>query len=686
MRRLGALFLFFAAVSVNAQNLRVDVTPAVSIPLSDSRELFGTAFGADLSGMRSLANPLLSVGGAVGYRFVDVTTDTPMSVITFGGITALRQLIGNVIGLEAGAQAGVYVALYGDDSDINPYIAPFAGSSFSLSPSFDLYVGARYDAYFTMIDGEVDTLFDGVGASVGFRLAPASSGSFDPNLEIAPPQLRPIFPVLFRYYDENELGEVSVTNSERGRIEDVELSFYVRQYMDAPKLSVAIDELDRGESISIPIYALFEDSVLSITEGTSVNAQIQVAYTYRGRRMETVRSQTLQILDRNSIRWDDDRKAAAFVTSKDTNVLRLSRAVASVVRESESRAFSTAVRSAIGVFDALNILGVSYVVDPQSSYSELSENGTAIDYVQFPSQTLEFGSGDCDDLSVLYAALLESIGVRTAFITTPGHIFLAFDTGLSVEDARYTFSDTSRFIEYDEQAWIPVEITLVERDFSEAWNTGLRQWREAVEAGVAAFYPVQEAWQVYEPTGFEGSDIPTTFPQPQVVRRTHDATLDELVRREIGPQVERIEDRLARSPNDARLLNRLGTIYARYGLLSDARQAFERAIRVEENGPALINLGNLEYLNNDHIAALRYYQRAQIVLPDDPTVHLSVARAQYELEQYRVAEANYEVAADLDSDIVADFAYIVQGSNGTGRAASTESRELVIWSESDEEG
>ena len=32
-------------------------------------------------------------------------------------------------------------------------------------------------------------------------------------------------------------------------------------------------------------------------------------------------------------------------------------------------------------------------------------------------QTLEYRAGDCDDLSILYSALLESVGVETAFIT-----------------------------------------------------------------------------------------------------------------------------------------------------------------------------------------------------------------------------------------------------------------------------
>ena len=51
--------------------------------------------------------------------------------------------------------------------------------------------------------------------------------------------------------------------------------------------------------------------------------------------------------------------------------------------------------------------------------AELDKN--AVDFLQFPRQTLVYGAGDCDDISILYNSLLESVGIRTAFITIPGH-------------------------------------------------------------------------------------------------------------------------------------------------------------------------------------------------------------------------------------------------------------------------
>jgi hypothetical protein len=69
------------------------------------------------------------------------------------------------------------------------------------------------------------------------------------------------------------------------------------------------------------------------------------------------------------------------------------------------------------------------VIDPASSFVEISEDAAALDSLNYPYQTLYYWGGNCDDLSILYCSLLEALGVDTACITIPGHIYAAFDTG-----------------------------------------------------------------------------------------------------------------------------------------------------------------------------------------------------------------------------------------------------------------
>jgi hypothetical protein len=214
--------------------------------------------------------------------------------------------------------------------------------------------------------------------------------------------------------------------------------------------------------------------------------------------------------------WDDDRKAAAFVTAKDPLVLGFAKGLASMVRNEAGTAAvsSTEFRTALAVYQALRAYGLGYAVDPKTPFISLSEQEDAIDFLQFPSQTLAYRAGDCDDLSVLYAALLEAVGIETALVTTPGHIFVAFDSGLTQENAARAFSDSADTIVRNGKVWIPIEVTLVKDGFLKSWSVGAMEWRDGVSRDQAGFYPIREAWKTYEPIGFaEGGALVSLPPR-----------------------------------------------------------------------------------------------------------------------------------------------------------------------------
>ncbi len=212
-------------------------------------------------------------------------------------------------------------------------------------------------------------------------------------------------------------------------------------------------------------------------------------YTYKERELKKTLVESIRLFDRNAITWDDDRKAAAFVTSKDPVVLKFTKNVAGIVRERSKTNVNLNLKIAIGLFESVRLYGISYVIDPKTPYAVFSKDSTSLDFLQFPRQTMVYKAGDCDDLSVLYCALLESVGIETAFITAPGHIFMAFSLGISEEDARKTFSNPDEFIYENEQVWVPVEITLFKEGFLKAWQTGAREWRKYNPGGETGFFP-----------------------------------------------------------------------------------------------------------------------------------------------------------------------------------------------------
>lgn len=126
-----------------------------------------------------------------------------------------------------------------------------------------------------------------------------------------------------------------------------------------------------------------------------------------------------------------------------------------------------------------------------------SDPRATAEYVQFPKQTIELKGGDCDDLSVAYSSLLESVGIQTALVDYKGdgdirHVNVLFNTKLSPTQAKLiTNNDSKYFIRKSEQGndeiWIPVETTLL-TDFDEAWSAGVEKFnRDAIsELGIAS--------------------------------------------------------------------------------------------------------------------------------------------------------------------------------------------------------
>lgn len=121
----------------------------------------------------------------------------------------------------------------------------------------------------------------------------------------------------------------------------------------------------------------------------------------------------------------------------------------------------------------------------------VSDRRAAIDFVQFPSETIELRGGDCDDLSVCLSSLLESIGIQTAFIDYKpkdgiGHVTLLVNTNLSPgESDSITINERKFLVRKNftgvEEIWIPIEVTSL-TNFDEAWSLGSEKfYTEAID-------------------------------------------------------------------------------------------------------------------------------------------------------------------------------------------------------------
>ena len=113
-------------------------------------------------------------------------------------------------------------------------------------------------------------------------------------------------------------------------------------------------------------------------------------------------------------------------------------------------------------------------------------------------------------------SLLEAIGIHTAFITVPGHIFIAFDSGVSPDDsAGLATIPGGRYVIIDDTVWIPYEITLCTDTFDLALKTGYSQWEKAGEN--AALIPLADAWLAFKAVSVPESDASIIIPERETI-------------------------------------------------------------------------------------------------------------------------------------------------------------------------
>jgi hypothetical protein len=670
---LSIITILTLGANLSAQAPTFVVSPFVSLPLGDSASLISIGAGGRLDSIWSLGTGSFEVKSSVAYLYSPSLAKTSLHSVQAMVGPAYRINLAQTLSLRGAVMAGGYFASYEGVSGGNLSVEAGMGADILLGSSLKLGVGTSFDI---LLSGSAP-LLSGIGISIGATFTPGASNASNPKLQIIDPKFEPVFPVFFKWYDSNPAGTVVIVNKESRPIKNVKASIFIKEFMDAPKVFAEIPSLAKGESRELSVLALLTDKVLGVTESTKVAAEITVSYDLADGSMKVMRAETIRILDRNAMTWANDQRAASFVTARDPAVLALAKDVAGAVREAGGVGSDLDLRIAMGIYQALGLHGVRYVVDPSSSYADFSKNETAVDFLQFPRQTLQYKAGDCDDLTILYTALLESVGIETAFITVPGHILAAVALPLTPDEAERTFSRLDRFLVDKGKVFIPIEATIFSKGFNAAWAEGARQWRLA--GTQARIIPVREAWRDYEAVGLRDTPPSLSYPTARTVLASYKVELDRFISDELVPQVARLQEEIKRSGATSKNLNRLGVLYARYGKYPEAESEFQKIIKKDEYTPALINLANLAFLRGEMKSAALLYDRA---LKKDPKSKVALAgaiRVRSELGETTTAQKHLTTLQNLDPAAAASLASLISPAS-EGRASATDSLR-VNWNE-----
>ncbi|MBL8966579.1 MAG: hypothetical protein JNG85_06180, partial [Spirochaetaceae bacterium] len=648
-----------------AERLTVRATGDLLIPILGDESFFGLGNRAGAALEYRLFD-FLSLSARAGTGSVAIGGLAPLALgdAGLGLALELRPLPRWLLRLEG--SGGVFNAKWGSLPASGLGLSARGEFGFRLSPALTLSLGGGYSWY----GGPGGALLNAANAGLVLTVRPSALGSSATRVLVETAALEPVFPVFHGYYDENPFGSLRVTNGEEGEITDLRVSFVSSRYMARPKELGGAAKLAPGASVEVPLRALFSEEVLAATETSLLPSEAIVEYRLVGSKREVRHPIDLRMYHRNAMNWDDDRRAAAFVSPKDPAVLWFARFGQGIARDRLRGGVDPNLQYAASLFESLRLFGVNYVVDPSSSYVEKSASGSSVDYLQYPYQTLAYRGGDCDDLSILFCSLLSSLGVETAFITIPGHIYMAFALSLGEEEARDAFYDQGLVIREGGKVWLPVEITMVKDGFAKAWRVGAKEWADNARQGQAKLYPLAEAWRLYPSVGIPDVNPRFSLPDPAMAMQAFDMAMDRYIAREIEQRVKTLVAGAAPGPGRD---NELGILYGRAGMLKESWRELSKAAK-EGFEPAWVNLGNVAFIRKDYELSLTYYEWARKLEPADALAALGLARSYYELERFDASDREYERLRALDPGLAAKFGYLASTYGGEGRAWSLADR------------
>jgi tetratricopeptide (TPR) repeat protein len=466
-----------------------------------------------------------------------------------------------------------------------------------------------------------------------------------PQLLLSDLNLQKVFSAAYKKYQDRPIGSVKLQNVSPTDYGNLKLSFQIKEFMDFPT-SVDIARIKGNETREIPIKVTFNNKVLEVDEDTGVQVEVKLTYSRDGRNDHISLTQPMMV-------WADSAMVGSFVTPKDDTLRDYVRQVVNAFQP-DPGPLNDKLVSAMAFFSSLTAGGISYIVDPNTPFTDLRDD--QIDYVQFPRETLHLKSGDCDDLSVLISAGLENLGIKTALIEIPGHLFMMFDTGIASHDAGLISQDSSLLAFKDGNVWIPLEATMVNTNFIEAWAEGANKYQAALAAGELGIIDLEQTWQEYKPVTLRKASYTIELPEERRAESLVKQARNELLLKSIDRLVLPYKTMVANDPGNIRARLQVAILYARFGLYEDAEIEFEALDELAPDDSAVkTNQGNLYFLQKEYNKAIEFYSQATELDNEDGGIWINLSMAQYRAGDIKQAKISYQRALKLNADLEKEY-------------------------------
>jgi tetratricopeptide (TPR) repeat protein len=495
----------------------------------------------------------------------------------------------------------------------------------------------------------------------------AGIGSGERPLTIAALSIDGIFPSLIHYYKNNPIGTVRIRNDLSTPVENIRASLDLGRFIDFPIESDKTDLLPPGEETVLNLKILLNDQAFNLSEDLPLPVQVKILWEQDGLERSAVKTAAAQMYRRTALTWDDTAKLAAFIMPNETIVSAFSHRVLGT--ETQNEGLPEKMVRAARICDALGTYGINYVEDPDSPLSQVFGKEQRVDTVRYPRTTLHIRSGDCDDSTALLASLLESSGIATAIMTSPGHVFLAVDTEEPSANRWMFERENKNIIIHSGTIWIPIETTVLQRGFNGAWESAsniiARSSRDDIE-----FLPVAEQRENYPPLPLGESHLLVVEPSESAVNSINGESLALMKNFLYQSNVQDLEQAIRNSSGRRKRQNnnRLAILQARFGEYRKAERIFQELI--DEDASYLspyMNLGNLYYIQGKYADSLAIYNKALNLNSGSVMLNLALAKTYYRLGDRANTAKFFRLVEGESKEISEKYAYL-SNSNGVVRA------------------
>lgn len=626
--------------NLSAIELTFKLTPSAFFPfLSSGESKYSVLAYGGFADTGVLLNDMFSVGPEFGALFLPKQSadkledghDTMLMLFPFGLHAGVVFYPFSRLALSAGIAGGVCIGSTNGLTHNAPWYRAYAEAAFRINPQWEVALnGSWFDYQYDSYWGNPGAAGLTAGVSVQFKFDTEKvTGEVDGTVQ----QDESVFPLFYTVYKSNPVGTITITNNETAEIHNVTVKFRAGNYTSSELECGKVGMIRKHKSEEVPLYADFSDAILQFSEAGKIPGELVVEYELLGQKRTSISQVIIPVYNRNQVRWTDNSVIASYISSSSQEVLELSKYLVGIARSHLRSGLNRNMQFAMYLYEGVRLAGIECSADPSTPYIPSHVDPTVLDYIQYPFQTLMYKTGDDDDIGILYLALLESVGIKTAYIPMNDDFVVVIDLGITAEKAASLFDGYDRLMVVDGEAWLPVAMSTLREGFVNSWYKAVVSVQQATVAGEDLnFVNLEEAWQSYPPAGFSSGENISVKPVEGDVTASVETDVARYITAEFGPQIAAVQARIKAEGASAELYNNLGLLYVRAGMYSSAIPVYEKSAELG-SAAAMNNLGNIAILQKRYEDAKAWYEKALKLEPDNKSAQKGLNRVLGEMEK-----------------------------------------------------